>query len=118
MALMMFHIDFSVIALIGVILLIGIVKKNANHDGRLRARRRAQSLSVPVVGSIWLSVVVSVPVASLVLPLRSKAVTGSVALARRRLRIWGTLSSGTVKITVMGFNWVITARFEFSVVCT
>ena len=34
--------DFSVIALIGIILLIGIVKKNAHHDDRLRARRRAQ----------------------------------------------------------------------------
>ena len=39
--LMLFGYDFSVIALIGIILLIGIVKKNGDHDGRLRAHRRA-----------------------------------------------------------------------------
>ena len=47
--LMLFHYDLSVIALIGIILLIGIVKKNAIMmidfalAGRARARARARS---------------------------------------------------------------------------
>ena len=36
LALLLFRTEFSVIALIGLILLIGIVKKNGDHDGRLR----------------------------------------------------------------------------------
>ena len=36
------HTTSSVIALIGIILLIGIVKKNAHHDDRLRPGRRAR----------------------------------------------------------------------------
>ena len=39
LALMIDGSDLSVIAIIGIILLIGIVKKNAHHDDRLRARR-------------------------------------------------------------------------------
>ena len=42
LALMVVGHDLSVIAIIGIILLIGIVKKNAHHDDRLRPRRRAQ----------------------------------------------------------------------------
>ena len=45
--LMAFHFDLSVIALIGIILLIGIVKKNAHHADRFRARRRASSGACP-----------------------------------------------------------------------
>ena len=36
LALMLCGLDFSVMALIGIILLIGIVKKNGNHDDRCR----------------------------------------------------------------------------------
>ena len=43
LALMLFGYDLSVIALIGVILLIGIVKKERHHDGGFRHRRRAQA---------------------------------------------------------------------------
>ena len=42
LALLICGNDLNVIALIGIILLIGIVKKNAHHDDRLRAGRRAQ----------------------------------------------------------------------------
>ncbi len=42
LALLLCRTDLSVIALIGIILLIGIVKKNAHHDDRLRAGGRAQ----------------------------------------------------------------------------
>ena len=41
LALMLFGYDLSVIALIGIVLLMGIVKKNAILDDRLRARSRA-----------------------------------------------------------------------------
>ena len=42
LALMLFGYDLSVIALIGIVLLMGIVKKERDHDDRLRARGRAQ----------------------------------------------------------------------------
>ncbi len=41
LALLLFRMEFSIIALIGVFLLIGIVKKNADPDHRLRAGGRA-----------------------------------------------------------------------------
>ena len=41
-ALLLFKTDFSIIAFIGVILLIGIVKKECDHDDRLRACRGAR----------------------------------------------------------------------------
>ena len=41
LALLLFKIDLSIIAIIGIILLIGIVKKKCHHDDRLRSRRRA-----------------------------------------------------------------------------
>ena len=40
---MLLRNDFSVIALIGIILLIGIVQEERHHDDRLRARGRAQA---------------------------------------------------------------------------
>jgi len=43
--LMAFGFDFSLIALIGIILLIGIVKKERHHAGRFRDRGAAQSRS-------------------------------------------------------------------------
>ncbi len=43
LALQWTHVDLNVIALIGIILLIGIVKKKRDHDDRLCARRAAQS---------------------------------------------------------------------------
>ena len=42
LALMICKHDFSVIALIGIVLLIGIVKKNAHHDDRFRPGGGAQ----------------------------------------------------------------------------
>ena len=42
------------------------------------------------------------------MPLRSKAVTGSFAPVVSRFITAGRLSSGTVKITVIGCNWVMT----------
>jgi multidrug efflux pump len=41
LALMLFRQELSVVAIIGIILLIGIVKKNGINDGRLCARSRA-----------------------------------------------------------------------------
>ena len=58
----------------------------------------ARSLNVPVVVSIWLSKVVSVPVASCLTLARSNAVTGRVAPLFSRAAICGRLSSGTAKI--------------------
>ena len=49
---------------------------------------------------------------------RSKASTESVAFRRRRSTIWPRLSSGTVKITVMGSNCVMTARVTVPADCT
>ena len=43
LALMLCNTEFSIIALIGVILLIGIVKEERDHDDRLRAGRRARA---------------------------------------------------------------------------
>ena len=43
LALLIFNVDLTVIALIGIILLIGIVKKNALLDDRLRTRRGTQT---------------------------------------------------------------------------
>ena len=50
LALMLFHIDLNVISIIGIILLIGIVKKNAIMmiDFALQAERtRARSRATP-----------------------------------------------------------------------
>ena len=52
LALMLDGSDLSIIAIIGIILLIGIVKKNAHHDGRLRARRRARRGQVAARGDL------------------------------------------------------------------
>ena len=68
----------------------------------------AFSLTVPVVGSIWLSTVISAPVASWILPARSKAVTGSFSPACSFFITAGRLSSGMLKITVIGCSCVIT----------
>ena len=46
LALMLFSTEFCIIALIGVILLIGIVQEERDHDDRLRARRRARARDV------------------------------------------------------------------------
>src|SRR5215831_5361795 len=45
-ALMLFGFDFSLVAMIGVILLIGIVKEERHHDGRLCHHRRTRRASV------------------------------------------------------------------------
>ena len=63
---------------------------------------------VPVVVSIVLSTVSSLPSASLVLSLRSKASTVSAAPSFRRFITAEMLSSGMEKITVMGCSWLIT----------
>ena len=54
----------------------------------------ARSFTVPVVVSIWLSTVASVPVASCVVLLRSNAVTGRVAPAASRFITCGTIVLG------------------------
>ena len=46
LALMIAGSDLDVIGIIGIVLLIGIVKKNAHHDRGLRARGRAQARQV------------------------------------------------------------------------
>ncbi len=52
LALMLDGSDLSIIAIIGIILLIGIVKKNGDHDGRLRARRAARGGQVAARGDL------------------------------------------------------------------
>ena len=42
LSLMLLHYELDVIAIIGIVLSIGILKKNAIDDDRLRARRRAE----------------------------------------------------------------------------
>ena len=72
--------------------------------------KSARPFTVPVVVSIWLSSVNSAPLAIFVCAVRSKASTGSLAFAFRRASTWPRLSSGMVKITVMGSSCVMTAR--------
>ena len=78
----------------------------------------ARSLTVPVVVSIWLSTVSRVPVASLVVPVRSKAVTASAAPARIRRITAGRSSSGNVKMTEIGCSCVMTTMPPASLVWT
>ena len=73
---------------------------------------------MPVVVSIWLSTVSSVPVASSVVPMRSNALTDKLAPARTRFITAGRLSSATVKMTDIGCNWVTTTMPFGSLVCT
>ena len=68
----------------------------------------ARSFTVPVVVSIWLSVVASLPWPSWFFCARSSAVTGRMAPSRRRLRTGGSASSGMVNITEIGWIWVMT----------
>ena len=65
-------------------------------------------LMVPVVTSIWLSKVVSVPVASAWTLSRSSTVTGSLAPASSRAEMRGKLLSGVVNTTLIGSIWVMT----------
>jgi hypothetical protein len=80
--------------------------------------KSARSFTVPVVVSIWLSTVASVPVASWVVLLRSNATTGSFAPAASRFITCGTSSSGSVKITEIGCSCVSTTSPLVSLVCT
>ncbi len=70
----------------------------------------ARALNMPVVGSIVLSMVVSVPEAILVVPVRSYASTLIVSLEAIRFCTAGMLSSGSPKMTVVGLTWVSTTR--------
>ncbi len=70
----------------------------------------ALSLTVPVVGSIWLSTVISVPAASRLRFSRSQASTASFSVSLIRRKTSGRLSCGIVKITATGCSWVITTR--------
>jgi len=78
----------------------------------------ARSLSVPVVVSIWLSSVASWPTSTCVLPVRSNAVACRVWPAWTCFKTAGRLSSGRVKITEIGCNWVITTMPVVLLVCT
>jgi hypothetical protein len=68
----------------------------------------ARSLTVPVVVSIWLSSVSSVPPSSDVVLLRSYAVTESFVPDCACSRICCRLSSEVVKMTLIGCYCVIT----------
>ena len=70
----------------------------------------AFSFTVPVAGSIWLSAVSSIPLASCVLPPRSKAFAASFSPARSFFITGGRLSSGMLNTTVIGCSCVITTR--------
>ena len=70
--------------------------------------KSALSFTVPVAGSIWLSAVSSMPVASLTLSARSYASTGSFAAARIFAITGGRLSSGIGKTTLIGCSCVMT----------
>src|SRR6202046_5913847 len=65
-------------------------------------------LMVPVVTSIWLSKVVSVPVVSAWTLSRSRTVTGSLTLELSRAEMRGRLLSGVVNTTLIGSIWVMT----------
>ena len=77
----------------------------------------AFSLIVPVVGSIALSGVRSVPWSSSVLPSGAKAVTGSFPAAIARL-MRGNVSCGRVKSTEIGWIWVTVTIPVGSEACT
>ena len=70
--------------------------------------KTALSLTVPVVGSIWLSTVNRYPVAIFRFPSRSHASTGIFFPPFIRARSPGRLSSGMEKTTVTGCSCVIT----------
>ncbi len=74
--------------------------------------------TVPVVVSIWLSSAINFPLAIFVCAVRSKASTVSLAFLRRRAATGPRLSSGMVKITVIGCNWVMTASVWVPLDCT
>jgi len=52
LALMLVGVDLGVIGIIGIILLIGIVKKNADHDDRLRLDAERERSARPARRSI------------------------------------------------------------------
>ena len=80
------------------------------NSARLSLANSALSLTVPVVVSIWLSTVTSLPVASLTFWSRSHASTTIASpLASRRITR-GTLSSGIGNTTAIGCSWAITTR--------
>ncbi|MNT41526.1 hypothetical protein D3C72_1778870 [compost metagenome] len=80
--------------------------------------KTALSLTVPVVVSIWLSVVSSVPSPSWLRTWRSHACTGSFSPALSFFSTEGRLSSGMVYITAMGWICVISAMPLVSLVLT
>ncbi|MNC91251.1 hypothetical protein D3C83_74800 [compost metagenome] len=69
--------------------------------------KMARSLTMPVVMSIRLSWLSSVPTASSFFCARSSTRTSSLAPAFTRLRTWGSESSGMVKITEIGWTWMM-----------
>ncbi|MNG06148.1 hypothetical protein D3C84_893750 [compost metagenome] len=70
--------------------------------------KRAFSLRVPVVVSIWLSRLCSTPSACRRWSSRSQASTTSGWPARKRPTTAGNWPSGSVKATLMGLVWVMT----------
>ena len=73
---------------------------------------------MPLVTLIWLSIVSKTPVASFLVCSRLKASTGRCAPAWSLSSTGGKLSSGMVKITVIGSSWVMTAIPVVSVAWT
>ncbi len=61
LALMVFGYDLSVIALIGIILLIGIVEEERHHDDRLRARGGTRTMARARLEAIHESLPVALP---------------------------------------------------------
>ncbi|MNP28006.1 hypothetical protein D3C76_1209470 [compost metagenome] len=80
--------------------------------------KRALNFRVPVVVSIWLSILRSTPVACCFTSLRSQASTGRAAPVRKRLSTSGRLPWGKVKLTVIGWIWVMTTRAVVSLAAT
>ncbi|MCY1439437.1 hypothetical protein D9M71_556730 [compost metagenome] len=80
--------------------------------------KRALNFNVPVVVSIWLSMLPSSPTACRCTSLRSQASTRRAAPLRKRSSTSGRLPCGKVKLTVIGWIWVMTTSAVVSLAAT
>ncbi len=80
--------------------------------------KMARSLTVPVVVSMTLSVVSSLPTPSSVFCARSSTRASSAAPAFRRARTCGSVSSGMVKSTEIGCTWMMMQMLVASAIVT
>src|SRR5208282_4653252 len=85
---------------------------------KLLLSKTDRAFTVPVVVSIWLSTVNSVPLAIFFCAARSKASTVSFAFLCSCATTGPKLSSGIVKITVMGSNCVMTTTVALPADCS